>query len=408
VTTTTMRDLLREATVKREAIDHFLDPDAPNWAVFDRELGYGLRDCIVRDGVDGSLTVYRYDASGSRRLVHYARSPCRINTYGDSFTQCHQVSDGETWQEVLAAHLGEPVRNFGVGGYGVYQAYRRLRREEQGDAGAPNVVLNVWRDDHFRSLYTWRWLHTVHFRRAFAREGAFGTRVSMFHANPWAHLRLSLATGDFEEHENPYPTPASLYLLCDDDHVYERFHRDIDVQLFAAQQGVSDVDLDLLRAVAATLGQPADLSSPAATAETARRLLQACALRSSIYVVERARAFAEAAGKRLLVLLSYAAADVAGALRGEPRFDQSFLDALVERRFRVVDGLQKHVEDYAAYGCTPDEYVQRFYIGHYNPRGNHFFAFAIKDELVAWLDPRPPAYDRHGEAPLRALAATLA
>ena len=52
--------------------------------------------------------------------------------------------------------------------------------------------------------------------------------------------------------------------------------------------------------------------------------------------------------------------------------------------------------------------MQRFYIGHYNPRGNHFFAFAIKDDLVAWLDPRPPAYDRHGEAPLRALAATLA
>ena len=54
--------------------------------------------------------------------------PCRMNTYGDSFTQCHQVSDGETWQEYLAAHLGEPVRNFGVGGYGVYQAYRRMLR----------------------------------------------------------------------------------------------------------------------------------------------------------------------------------------------------------------------------------------------------------------------------------------
>jgi hypothetical protein len=50
----------------------------------------------------------------------YADKKCRINTYGDSFTQCHQVSDGETWQEYLAAHLGEPVRNFGMGGYGAY------------------------------------------------------------------------------------------------------------------------------------------------------------------------------------------------------------------------------------------------------------------------------------------------
>ena len=85
---TTMRDLLRKATVRREVIDYYLDPDAPNRAVFDPELGYGLRSCIVRDGVDGSLTVYRYDASGARRLVHYARSPCRINTYGDSLTRC--------------------------------------------------------------------------------------------------------------------------------------------------------------------------------------------------------------------------------------------------------------------------------------------------------------------------------
>ena len=68
--------------------------------------------------------------------ARYAGRPCRINTYGDSFTQCHQVSDAETWQEYLAGHLGEPIRNFGMGGYGVYQAYRRMVREEQTDQGA--------------------------------------------------------------------------------------------------------------------------------------------------------------------------------------------------------------------------------------------------------------------------------
>ena len=39
--------------------------------------------------------------------------------------------------EYLAAHLGEPLRNFGVGGYGVYQAYRRLVREERPPRGPP-------------------------------------------------------------------------------------------------------------------------------------------------------------------------------------------------------------------------------------------------------------------------------
>lgn len=62
---------------------------------------------------------------GARKMQAYADRPCRINSYGDSFTSCEQVSDGETWQEVLARHLCEPVRNYGIGGYSVYQSYLR-------------------------------------------------------------------------------------------------------------------------------------------------------------------------------------------------------------------------------------------------------------------------------------------
>jgi len=70
-----------------------------------------------KEGVDGSVSSYRYDKWDARRTIAYADRPCRINTYGNSFTSCEQVSDGETWQEYLASHLGEPVRNFGIGGY---------------------------------------------------------------------------------------------------------------------------------------------------------------------------------------------------------------------------------------------------------------------------------------------------
>jgi hypothetical protein len=406
---TTIREMLRAATPGRDEIDRWLDPAAPKWARFDSELGYRLHDCAIRDGVDDSLSVYRYESSGERRRVNYADLPCRINTYGDSFTQCHQVSDGETWQEYLAAHLGEPIRNFGVGGYGVYQAYRRMRREERTAAGAPNLILNIWRGDHDRNLHAWMWLHSTTWRGV-TLEGALGARVSMFQATPWPHLRLSLETGRFEEHENPYPTPESLYRLCDTDHVYECFHREMDVQLAAAQRGASDVDLALLRRVADALGEPtsaADFASADAIAVTARRLLQAGCLRSSEYVVERARAFAAASGKRLMILLSYGDWDVVAAVRGEPRFDASFVRYLTGTGLPVVDGLAKHVEDYAAFRCTPDEYVERLWVGHYNPRGNHFFAFAIKDDVVAWLEPKPPAYDRQAAEPSRHLASTL-
>ena len=85
----------------------------------------------MKDDIEDSYTLAHYEPTGERRMLNYADQPCRINTYGNSFTQCQQVSDGETWQEYLAAHMGEPIRNFGIGGYGVYQAYRRMLREEK-------------------------------------------------------------------------------------------------------------------------------------------------------------------------------------------------------------------------------------------------------------------------------------
>ena len=137
----TLRDFAKRVVLKRETLDWFLDPVKPNWAKFDPELGYVLRDCKQKDGMDGAWTVYRYNKKyGHRKLINYPDHPCRVNTYGDSFTQCHQVSDGETWQEYLAAHLGEPIRNFGVGGYGVYQAYRRMLRMEKTEVGTPYVL----------------------------------------------------------------------------------------------------------------------------------------------------------------------------------------------------------------------------------------------------------------------------
>ena len=153
------RAWLESMSPEREWLEAFLDPTARVWARFDAELGYLLRNSFMRDGVDGCHTLARYEGDdGPRQQVNFAADSCRIHTYGDSFTQGHQVSDGETWQEVLGAHFCEPVRNFGIGGFGVYQAFRRLRRIETTEAGAPWIVFNIWGDDHLRSILAWRWL----------------------------------------------------------------------------------------------------------------------------------------------------------------------------------------------------------------------------------------------------------
>src|SRR5207249_3561212 len=119
--------------------------------VFDADVGWALCDAIRTDGVDKSRTFYHYEPDGARRVVNSPDRDGRVHTYGDSFTHCDQVSDGETWQEYLAAHLQEPIRNYGVGGYSAYQAYCRMLKVEE-RRPAKYVILNIFDDDHYRNL----------------------------------------------------------------------------------------------------------------------------------------------------------------------------------------------------------------------------------------------------------------
>ena len=109
-----------------EKIDRFLgkaeyiDGYNPNWGwTFDSDLGWVLQDAFRKDGINNSYTFYHYEKSGARKRVNFPRQKARIQAYGNSFTHCDQVNDGETWEEYLAGHLCEPIDNFGVGGYSV-------------------------------------------------------------------------------------------------------------------------------------------------------------------------------------------------------------------------------------------------------------------------------------------------
>ena len=381
------RQLLAERCLTREEVETFLDPQKPNWAQFDPVMGYTLRDSIIQNGMDDSRTFETYVKSGERLTINCAHRPCRINTYGDSFTQCSQTSNGESWQEYLAAHLGEPLRNFGIGGYGVYQAYRRMLREEVTDSRAEYIILNIWSiDDHLRSIDAWRWLRFAEMWRKVPGS------LYMVHGNPWAHVRLDLKTGDLEEVENPFPEPQSLRNLADSEFVYEHFKDDLVVKLLVTEWNGAAVDRDELAALAKALGVKFDFSSAKATSATALAVRVEYGLRAGIKVIEKAQSFARGNHKKLMVLLSYGSSTVGDACKGLPRPDQTVVDFLKAKNIPFVDGLEKHVQDFQAFKIPAQDYVNRYYVGHYNPRGNHFFAFAIKDAVVAWLDPKPLAY----------------
>ena len=383
---TTFEAYLRKSVVDRKTLEVFLDPQQPSWAKFDPVTGYRLGNYMPRDGIGGSATISTSRPDGARTAHAYADRPCRINTYGDSFTLCHQVSDGETWQEYLANHLGEPVRNFGMGGYGVYQAYRRMLREEQTDHGAQYLIFYVWGDDHVRSLLRCR--HAA----IYPWWNDDGGRA--FHNNFWANVEMNLDTGRLEERENLLPTPESVYKMADPEWTVAALKHDLALNMLAYAGGnVQDIDAERVRRLAAHLGFQADgLEGERPSREAVRQLLDRYGFAATKMVLAKVKEFADAKGKKLLVVLFDPGRVMRPLVEGKPRYDQEVVDYLRDNHFRTFDMNLVHVEDYKNFRVPFDQYLKRYFIGHYSPGGNHFFAFAIKDTVVDWLDPKPVTY----------------
>ncbi len=358
------RDLVRRLLYNRQDIDDWLAGKALPFCKYDPELGYLHIDRDFKEGVDGSVCSYRYDPSGARHMSHYADRPCRINTYGNSFTSCEQVSDGETWQEVLAAHLGEGVRNFGIGGYSVYQAYLRMLREEK-QSPAKYIVFNIFDDDHFRNLHGWQ-------------RPRFG--INRKSPNPPVpHVKVDLQAGMLIECPNPCLTPQSLYRLCEFDSAWKVYGNDYAVGNFARREA--------LRQQGAATVPTSDFDDPSCVQR---------ALYATTRVVELVEAFAAREDRRVLYVLSYGADRVRRFIKDASRFDQSLVEFLDARKLPYVDLFTAHAAEFATFSPNLDAYLKRYYIGHYNPLGNFFCAFAIKDRLARMLDPPAKAYEERG------------
>ena len=372
------REYLQQHCLRsREAVDAFVkqdyhqryDTQGYGWT-YDAEVGWVLVDSVRDDGINGSNTFYHYEPTGCRRRINFPEKEARIHTYGNSFTHCDQVSDGETWQEYLAAHLQEPIENYGIGGYSVYQAYRRMLKVEK-DHPAEYIVLNVWDDDNFRNLDSWR---TIRFGR--------GSRCGF----TLPHLAVDLAGDRVEERENLCPTPGDVGKLTDIDWVMETFADDpvLRVVLSSLESGDQvEKGLD----VPVTFGLPAGSGAAELKAAHTR-----AALRATRYVLEKTEEFVTRTNRKLLVILSYSSGGVRQALCGKPAWDRELVDFLKTRDYPFVDLRAYHQREFQTFDLDVGTYLQRYYNGHYAPVGNFFFAQAIKDVVVYWLDPRPLPY----------------
>jgi hypothetical protein len=126
----------------------------------------------------------------------------------------------------------------------------------------------------------------------------------------------------------------------------------------------------------------------------ARTLLDRYSFRATKHVLDKAREFAHQHGKKLMVVLFDPYRAMAEMRQRGTRYDQEIVDYLVAEKFDYFDMNDVHLRDYQRYKVPFSDYMQQYFTGHYNPRGNHFFAYSIKGKVVEWLDPKPITYRR--------------
>lgn len=379
---------VRNSVPAKKDVNDFINKDMLTMFQFDPEVGYILGDFLRNDGIDNSASLQSVQSNGMRTSVVYADRAGRINTYGNSFTQCSQVSDYETWQEYLAAHLGEPVRNFGVGGHGVYQAYRRILRNESTKDSAKYIILYIWGNDHHRSLLRSRFFATSgwHMRNK---------NNNIFHGTFWSHLEMDFDKGCLIEKEQLLNTPESLYQMTDPDRMVEALKDDLALQMTLCPKKECDItpDINKINSLAEILGIEgvAGKLTPDEQSKKIRYIFDKYALLATKYTIDKTQDYAARNNKEVMVVLS--CPRVLRELMGAgTRYDQDIVDYLAQKKIRSYDMNLVHIDDFACFNTSFEDYAKRYWIGHYNPTGNHFFAYSIKNSMVEWLNPKPITY----------------
>jgi hypothetical protein len=214
----------------------------------------------------------------------------------------------------------------------------------------------------------------------------------MFHGNFWANVAVNLETGELEERENILPTPESVYRMTDPEWMVEHLHDDLALQMSLYAAGdVSDIDTAAVAKLGGYLGAPTPTSPP--SREAIQELLDTYSLAATKHILGKAREFCAERDKELLVVLFDPFRVLRALVEDRRRYDQPIVAYLREEGFRFFDMNVVHVEDFAQFAIPYERYLERYFIGHYNPAGNHFFAHSLKPVVVDWLDPKPITYE---------------
>ena len=123
---------------------------------YDSELGW-IRKPMTSHKENGKYgeTKWSINQKSARCNPTWDSKPSQISCYGDSFTFSRQVNDNETWEHFLSNKIQTNVINFGVGNYGIDQAFLRLKREFPKNK-TEIVIMGVVPDTISRIVSVWK------------------------------------------------------------------------------------------------------------------------------------------------------------------------------------------------------------------------------------------------------------
>ena len=214
----------------------------------------------------------------------------------------------------------------------------------------------------------------------------------MFHGNFWSNVEIDLETGKLEEKQSMISTPESLYKMTDPDWMCEALRDDLALRMYLYKNNqIGDIDIRRLKTLSGHLKCPVDFDGDKLRPSVAR-LLDKYAFEATKYILAKAKEFVRTNDRKLMVIIFDPYRVTRTLLQGGDRYDREIVDFLNENDFNYIDMNLVHVEDFKNFNLSINDYFKRYFIGHYNPAGNHFFAYSIKDRIVGWLDPKPITY----------------
>ena len=283
-----------------------------------------------------------------------------------------------------------------MGGFGVYQAYRRLLRREKEDKDSKYVILYMWGDDYVRSVFRCR------YASYYTRWNDYGGY--MFHGNFWSNIEMDIHTGKLVEKENRINSKEDMYKMSDPEFMYSNLKDDLMLQLYLLSYDMvnSDLDVEGLNKLAHILKLPeVDFSSTDKMKSTATALKNKYSFEATKYILKKTDEFCKAKGKELMLVHFDPTNVFKEMVNGKKRYDQEIIDFINNNGYAYFDMNEVHLDDFKKFNLSLDEYMDRYFIGHYTPSGNHFFAYAIKDKIVEWLDPKPITYQQNDDKLIR-------